>query len=64
MTLARLLATALLVCSALAFAQKKSDSLAIPAQAADASKSPTAAPSERGSSSRTSLWMPPLEEIL
>lgn len=46
MTLARLLATALLVCSALAFAQKKSDSLAIPAQAADASKSPTAAPSE------------------
>jgi hypothetical protein len=39
MTLARLLAAALVVCSVLAFAQKKSDSLAIPAQAAEASKS-------------------------
>jgi len=38
MTLARLLVAVLLVCSAPAFAQKQSDSLAAPAQAADASK--------------------------
>jgi hypothetical protein len=45
MTLTRLLATALVVCSTLAFAQTKADSLAVSAQAS-ASQSATAASSE------------------
>jgi hypothetical protein len=45
MTLTRLLATALVVCSTLAFAQTKTDSLAVSAQAS-ASQSATAASSE------------------
>ena len=47
MTLARLLVAVLVVCSAAAFAQQKTDSLAIPAQAADAGNFAKAAPSER-----------------
>ena len=46
MTLARLLVAAVVVCSALAFAQKKTDSLATPAPAAEASKSAEITPSE------------------
>jgi hypothetical protein len=46
MTLTRLLAAALLVCSTLAFAQKNTDSLAVSDQAAAASNPATAASSE------------------
>jgi hypothetical protein len=46
MTLARLLAATLVACSALAVAQQKNEAPAIPAQATDASKPPTAASSE------------------
>jgi len=41
MTLARLLVAACIVCSAAAFGQQKTDSLAIPAQAADAKAVPS-----------------------
>jgi hypothetical protein len=46
MTLTRLLTATLVACSALAIAQQKNEAPAIPAQATDASKPPTAASSE------------------